>query len=98
MRKIKTITNIFLMLILFLSVCAFAQDEEPPSRSITSLDFQSKRSLAANAAGADLDKSSATKNKKTISVITNPNRRYKLTRRYSVKRAAKIKTKKDIAG
>ena len=89
MRKIKTITNTCLMLIFFLSVCAFAQDEEPPSRSITSLDFQSKRPVAANSAGVDTDKTSATKKKKNISVITNANRRYKLTRRVLAKKAVK---------
>lgn len=67
----------------------YAQDEEPPSRSITSADFQSKREPAE---GGNINKKSSNiRQKKSLSVITNPNRRYRLIKRQELKVKKRIK-------
>ena len=59
---------------------ARAQDEEPATREITSLDFKSKRPASAEGS-VNLKKESPSKQKSKSAVVVNPKRRYKLAKR-----------------
>ncbi|HLL99965.1 MAG TPA: hypothetical protein VK400_02860, partial [Pyrinomonadaceae bacterium] len=85
-------------------IFAQAQDEEPPSRSISSLDFQTQRPKPPAArkspknANTEQPKSTPAANqrrRKNIDVLTNPGRRYDLVRRVP---AARPKNSQNAAG
>jgi hypothetical protein len=68
------------------TVFVSAQDDEPPSRSISSLDFQTQRPKTNAKKGAKSSVQpkpviSNQKRRKNINVVTNPGRRYNLVRR-----------------
>ena len=94
MNKLKKITIICFLTFVIFCLPGLAQDEEPASRSITSLDFQAKRRTASGTqSGLELNKTTSIKRKKATAVITNPKRRHCLTGRVNVKTAAKRKSK-----
>ncbi|HEX8247396.1 MAG TPA: hypothetical protein VF599_04365 [Pyrinomonadaceae bacterium] len=77
---------VFITIYLSAAVFVSAQDDEPPSRSISSLDFQTQRpktNLRKGAKSSVQPKSpvSNQKRRKNIDVVTNPGRRYNLVRR-----------------
>jgi Domain of unknown function (DUF4384) len=85
--------------VIFLTVCflvmtgaARAQDEEPATREITSLDFQKKRPQPVSGSvqgSANPGQKSSTKPTNKSSVIVNPKRRYKLVKRTPRKKLTK---------
>ncbi|HEX9962507.1 MAG TPA: hypothetical protein VGB00_16350, partial [Pyrinomonadaceae bacterium] len=97
----------FLYKIIFITICLLssavfvsAQDEEPPSRSISSLDFQSQRpatKVKKGVKGGVQPKAPVAnqKRRKNIDVVTNPGRRYNLVRRVP---AAKSKNSQPPSG
>lgn len=99
MNKINQLLNKFTLIIsiLLLSVSSYAQEMKPPSHSITSTDFQSKREPAE---GGDIIKeNSNSRQKKSLPVLTNPKRRYKLIRRQEAaveEQVAKVATRSLI--
>lgn len=84
--------------VIFLTVCflvmtgaARAQDDEPATREITSLDFKSKRKSVSGSAQGSIN--SETKNppkqEKNLAVIVNPKRKYKFAKRTPRKNLSK---------
>lgn len=74
-----------------------AQDDEPPSRSISSLDFQTQRPKTNAKKGAKSSIQpkppvSNQKRRKNIAVVTNPGRRYDLLRRVPAARPRNSQT------
>lgn len=89
MTKIILLTKIFLvtMLFSFVSIAAQEAEEQPLSRSITSSDFRSRREVSgALGLSIEPEKTKVIKRKKVNSIVSNPKRRYNLTRRISAKR------------
>lgn len=76
--------------LLILSVTISAQDDEPASRSITSLDFKEKRAKVASGEVSISIKPPVrrAKRKKNVAVLTNSKRRYNLVK--SVNAAANV--------
>ncbi len=75
-----------LLQVLAIYIISAQNVEEPPSRSITSQDFQTKRPVTARVAKNKTAKKIITpvtnkKRRKNIEVVTNANRRYKLVKR-----------------
>lgn len=106
MQKQSLLPGIFLAIILglFGTGFVFAQDDDnnPPTRSITSLDFQSQRPKTAGAKkGVSGDNRpvlvSNQKRRSNIEVLTNPARRYKLVKRVATSRLRKPQTTKPTA-
>lgn len=93
MRFYKKLNRIGLFVVVMVLTAVFASaqtNDESPSRSITSQDFQTKRP-AANRGGAkkSLSKkaiipSTNQKRRKNIAVVANPGRRYKFVKRTTV--------------
>lgn len=87
-----------LFLFMFFSADVAAQENDvdtndPPSRSINSLDFQSQRPKNGNAKKglkAGIQPVSNAKRRKSIAVLTNPGRRYKWIKRVTVSQNTKI--------
>lgn len=86
---------------LFAASVSFAQEEgdAPPSRSITSLDFQTQRPKTppANAfAGSKTAAPKSAKRRKNIAALGSAKRRYKLVTRMASTRRVRPKTNKKI--
>ena len=84
----------------FAANISFAQDDEPPppSRSITSLDFQTQRpKTAPNAFASNPNAPKSAKRRKNIAALGNAKRKYKLITRVAAPRRSpvnrRIKTK-----
>ena len=86
MKNLKFITKIFLITLSVFCIPAFAQDEQPASRSITSLDFKAKRPTAGGASAKSFAKPTTPKRRKAIAAISNPKRRYNLVKRIPAKK------------
>ena len=83
-------------LLIFVNPAWSQTDEEPASRSITSLDFQAQRPKTASvkAGVSTLPKVTSARRKKNIAVVANAKRRYKLINRVAAlkpKVAANVK-------
>ena len=104
-RKVIMKNRNFLYKIIFITiyllaatVFASAQDEdEQPTRSINSLDFQTQRpatNVRKGAKSSSNPKATVAKQKrrKNIEVITNPGRRYELVKRVAAPRSGKPQT------
>ncbi len=86
MENLKFITKIFLITLTVFCIPVFAQDEQPASRSITSLDFKSKRPAAGGASVKPFNKPTTPKRRKAIAAISDPKRRYNLVKRIPAKK------------
>jgi len=96
MKNLKFITKVFLITLSVFCVSAFAQDDQPASRSITSLDFKAKRKSTAGVKSNN--KPTTPKRRNAIAAITNPKRRYNLVKRVPAKKIVKpIPTGKNQA-
>ncbi len=101
MKNLKFITNAFLFIILACSISAFAQDDESASRSIISLDFKAKRKPKDPGAAIKPSAKPNVRRQKAVAVITNPKRKYNLTKRITVKKITKptpVKPKTEELG
>ena len=102
MKNSKLIANAFLVIFFVGSISVFAQDEPPASRSIVSLDFKKKRPAAdAGAAAQQISAKMNVRRRKTVAALSNPRRKYNLTKRILVKRVTKpapVKSKVEELG
>lgn len=78
MKTLKFVTQILLITLCVFCISAFAQDEPPAERSITPLDFKTKRKAPPRRGRVTPTNSNR---RKAIATITNPKRRYKLVKR-----------------
>ncbi|MDQ3130220.1 MAG: DUF4384 domain-containing protein [Acidobacteriota bacterium] len=86
MKNLKFITKIFLITLSVFCIPVFAQDEQPASRSITSLEFKAKRPTAGGASAKSFAKPTTPKRRKAIAAISDPKRRYNLVKRIPAKK------------
>ncbi len=88
---------LFLCLLMF-SLNISAQDDEPASRSITSLDFKAKRAKGASGQASMSVKPPVrrAKRRKNVAVVTNPKRRYNLVKSVNAKAKAAKQTAKTV--
>ncbi len=92
MSKRNLLKQIFGTIICFFVITnsTLAQDEEPASRSINSLDFQAQRSKTASVSAGvgggpkQVTKVSNAKRRKNIAVVSNAKRQYNLVKRVAV--------------
>lgn len=87
MKNLEFIAKIVFIALSAFCLPAFAQEEQPASRSITSLDFKDKRKPAAGGASVKpYNKPISPKRQKAIAAISNPKRRYNLVKRITAKK------------
>ena len=102
MKRFKLLCRLILTVVFFLLTAVYLSaqsNDEPPSRSITSQDFQTKRPATVRRTGKKTSSKQIItpvtdkKRRKSIAVVTNAGRRYKF-----VKRVVTPKTKVLSAG
>lgn len=106
MQRKKTGTRAIFLIVCFLVMtgAARAQDDEPATREITSLDFNSKRakgasgSLQGSANTGTKSQPKSTGNSQNNKAIVNPKRRYKLVKRTSRKNFTTLAAKPKNTG
>src|SRR5437762_479195 len=90
--------GLWIIACLFSASAASAQDE-PASRTITSLDFQTQRPVSTNAKAALSPRNNApnVKAKRNIAIITNSKRRYNFVARTIVRNRASVQPLRPVA-